>query len=231
MALAFGHLASDVRLGRGIAPGLDHGDDVERPIELTVAADPGRFRSPDAFAMLAGVAPIPASSGQSQRMRLNRGGDEIGAGGEEEAELGRRIDPPDRRQVRLARRDPGDREGITRVALAGPACPAPLASTELGWDLAHGVPEPLDRAGGCGTIRRGALEPEPRPGRHPAGPGGEVGVFGRVVGEARLAEDGPELVDGTRRQAVLVSVDPDRCHRLSSTPGIRWARAGRADVR
>jgi transposase len=36
--------------------------------------DPGRFRSADAFAMLAGVAPIPASSGQVQRMRLNRGG-------------------------------------------------------------------------------------------------------------------------------------------------------------
>jgi transposase len=33
-----------------------------------------RFRSPAAFAMLAGVAPIPASSGEVQRMRLNRGG-------------------------------------------------------------------------------------------------------------------------------------------------------------
>jgi transposase len=33
-----------------------------------------RFRSPDAFAALAGVAPIPASSGQTSRMRLNRGG-------------------------------------------------------------------------------------------------------------------------------------------------------------
>ncbi len=33
-----------------------------------------RFRSPAAFAMLAGVAPIPASSGETQRMRLNRGG-------------------------------------------------------------------------------------------------------------------------------------------------------------
>lgn len=47
---------------------------------LTVAAlvaesgDLVRFRSADAFAMLAGVAPIPASSGQTQRMRLNRGG-------------------------------------------------------------------------------------------------------------------------------------------------------------
>jgi len=47
---------------------------------LTAAAlvartgDPARFRSSAAFAMLAGVAPIPASSGQTQRMRLNRGG-------------------------------------------------------------------------------------------------------------------------------------------------------------
>jgi transposase len=38
------------------------------------AGDLRRFRSADAFAALAGVAPIPASSGQSQRMRLNRGG-------------------------------------------------------------------------------------------------------------------------------------------------------------
>lgn len=38
------------------------------------AGDARRFRSPDAFAMLAGVAPIPASSGESHRMRLNRGG-------------------------------------------------------------------------------------------------------------------------------------------------------------
>jgi transposase len=36
--------------------------------------DVDRFRSPAAFAMLAGVAPIPASSGDTRRMRLNRGG-------------------------------------------------------------------------------------------------------------------------------------------------------------
>ena len=36
---------------------------------------PGRLRSEAAFAMLAGVAPIPASSGQVVRHRLNRGGD------------------------------------------------------------------------------------------------------------------------------------------------------------
>ena len=36
---------------------------------------PGRFRSEAAFANLAGVAPIPASSGNTTRHRLNRGGD------------------------------------------------------------------------------------------------------------------------------------------------------------
>jgi len=41
---------------------------------IAETGDIRRFRSADAFAMLAGVAPIPASSGQVQRMRLNRGG-------------------------------------------------------------------------------------------------------------------------------------------------------------
>ena len=41
---------------------------------VSEVGDVRRFRSPDAFAMLAGVAPIPASSGQVSRMRLNRGG-------------------------------------------------------------------------------------------------------------------------------------------------------------
>jgi len=36
---------------------------------------PGRIRSESAFAMIAGAAPIPASSGQTVRHRLNRGGD------------------------------------------------------------------------------------------------------------------------------------------------------------
>jgi transposase len=36
---------------------------------------PGRLRSEAAFAMLAGAAPVPASSGQVVRHRLNRGGD------------------------------------------------------------------------------------------------------------------------------------------------------------
>jgi transposase len=42
---------------------------------LTAWSHPGRCRSEAAFAMLAGTAPIPASSGKTVRYRLNRSGD------------------------------------------------------------------------------------------------------------------------------------------------------------
>jgi transposase len=42
---------------------------------LVSRGQPGRIRSQAAFAQLAGAAPIPASSGLTQRHRLNRGGD------------------------------------------------------------------------------------------------------------------------------------------------------------
>jgi transposase len=42
---------------------------------LTAWSHPGRCRDDAAFAMLAGVAPIPASSGKTVRHRLNRSGD------------------------------------------------------------------------------------------------------------------------------------------------------------
>jgi transposase len=42
---------------------------------LTSWSHPGRCRDDAAFAMLAGTAPIPASSGQTVRYRLNRSGD------------------------------------------------------------------------------------------------------------------------------------------------------------
>jgi transposase len=42
---------------------------------LTSWSHPGRCRDEAAFAMLAGTAPIPASSGQTVRYRLNRAGD------------------------------------------------------------------------------------------------------------------------------------------------------------
>ena len=42
---------------------------------LTAWSHPGRVRSEAAFAALAGTCPIPASSGNTLRYRLNRGGD------------------------------------------------------------------------------------------------------------------------------------------------------------
>ena len=42
---------------------------------LCAWSHPGRIRSAAAFAMLAGTAPVPASSGQTVRYRLNRFGD------------------------------------------------------------------------------------------------------------------------------------------------------------
>jgi transposase len=42
---------------------------------VTVGDNPERVHSEAAFAMLCGVAPLPASSGKTQRHRLNRGGD------------------------------------------------------------------------------------------------------------------------------------------------------------
>src|SRR5207249_267224 len=42
---------------------------------ITAGDNPERIRNERAFAMLCGVAPIPASSGRTDRHRLNRGGD------------------------------------------------------------------------------------------------------------------------------------------------------------
>jgi transposase len=42
---------------------------------VTAGDNPQRLRSEPAFAMLCGAAPLPASSGKTQRHRLNRGGD------------------------------------------------------------------------------------------------------------------------------------------------------------
>lgn len=59
------------------APLLDEpGVGVVTAAEILCAwSHPGRLRSEAAFAAMAGVAPIPASSGQLVRHRLNRGGD------------------------------------------------------------------------------------------------------------------------------------------------------------
>jgi transposase len=51
------------------------GVEVAGQLLVTAGDNPDRLRSEAAFAMLCGVAPLPASSGKTQRHRLNRGGD------------------------------------------------------------------------------------------------------------------------------------------------------------
>ena len=51
------------------------GTDVAGQLLATVGDNPERLHSSAAFAHLCGVAPIPASSGRTNRHRLNRGGD------------------------------------------------------------------------------------------------------------------------------------------------------------
>lgn len=50
------------------------GTDVAATVLIAAGDNPDRMRSEAAFAHLCGAAPIPASSGQRQRHRLNRGG-------------------------------------------------------------------------------------------------------------------------------------------------------------
>ena len=51
------------------------GTDIAGQLLVTAGANHERLRSEAAFAALCGVAPVPASSGRTQRHRLNRGGD------------------------------------------------------------------------------------------------------------------------------------------------------------
>src|SRR6266545_808535 len=56
-------------------PGV--GTDVAGALLVAAGDNPERLSSEAAFARLCGVAPLPASSGKTDRYRLNRGGDRI----------------------------------------------------------------------------------------------------------------------------------------------------------
>ncbi len=67
------------RLTRATAPALVNifgiGPDTAATLLITAGSNPDRLHSEAAFASLCGVNPIPASSGKTNRHRLNRGGD------------------------------------------------------------------------------------------------------------------------------------------------------------
>ena len=51
------------------------GPDTAAALLIAAGSNPGRLNSEAAFASLCGVSPVPASSGKTNRHRLNRGGD------------------------------------------------------------------------------------------------------------------------------------------------------------
>ena len=67
------------RLTRRVAPALvsifGAGPDTAAALLVAAGSNPQRLRNEAAFASLCGVNPIPASSGKTNRHRLNRGGD------------------------------------------------------------------------------------------------------------------------------------------------------------
>ena len=67
------------RLTRSVAPTLLNafgvGPDTAATLLIAAGSNPDRLHSEAAFASLCGVNPIPASSGKTNRHRLNRGGD------------------------------------------------------------------------------------------------------------------------------------------------------------
>ena len=67
------------RLTRSVAPALIKafgvGPDTAATLLIAAGSNPDRLRTEAAFASLCGVNPIPASSGKTNRHRLNRGGD------------------------------------------------------------------------------------------------------------------------------------------------------------
>lgn len=59
----------------GLRAAYGVGSDTAAQLLITAGANPHRLRSEAAFAALCGVAPVPASSGKTNRHRLSRGGD------------------------------------------------------------------------------------------------------------------------------------------------------------
>jgi len=59
----------------GLRAAYGVGSDTAAQLLITAGANPHRLHSEAAFAALCGAAPVPASSGKTNRHRLSRGGD------------------------------------------------------------------------------------------------------------------------------------------------------------
>lgn len=89
---------------------------------VTAGDNPGRIRTEASFAALCGAAPIPASSGKTNRHRLNRGGDR-------QANWAPHPNaPPARRPAHQGLRRPPHRHGqeLQRDTALPPNAPSPV---------------------------------------------------------------------------------------------------------
>ena len=205
--------------------GLDPGDRPEEPTHQPLMTKGDEVGGPGAIprhqAPQIGVEAV-ADAGHLD--------DDVLAGLDEELEIEGPVGGPDRRQVGLAGRHPGDRQGITGIALAQPAGPGPLAAGELRRHLPDGQAGGDEEAGGGRPEAGRALDPDD--GRRAAlDPVEKPAMAGRVVVERRLGHARAELVDAAGHQRRLVGIDPDRAHSRHPPRRIRWLRARRAAVR
>jgi transposase len=100
-------------LGPALVTAVGVGVEVAGQLLVTAGDNPERLRHEAGFAMLCGVAPLPASSGKTQRHRLNRGGDRAANSALHLAVITRmRVDP--RTQAYVARRTA---EGRTKLEI------------------------------------------------------------------------------------------------------------------
>ncbi|MFD5231415.1 IS110 family transposase [Streptomyces qaidamensis] len=68
-------LDTDVTAHPGLRAAYGVGPDTAAQLLITAGGNPERMRTEASFAALCGVAPVPASSGRTNRHRLSRGGD------------------------------------------------------------------------------------------------------------------------------------------------------------
>lgn len=106
-----GHDTDLTQLVDTVNPGLiqTHGIKTVTAAQLLVTAgdNPDRLHSEAAFAMLCGVAPLPASSGKTTRHRLNRGGDRAANSALHKIAIARLATDPDTRAYAARRTSEG----------------------------------------------------------------------------------------------------------------------------
>jgi transposase len=110
-------LAPELLAQRGVGP-------ITAAAILTAWSHPRRLRSEAAFARLAGTTPIPASSGQTVRHRLDRGGDRQLNRALHTIILTRKRIDPETRPTSPAE-SPKERAGEKRPAASNATSPAP----------------------------------------------------------------------------------------------------------